>query len=65
MIRLRVLAQVSVPQAGSQADLVAEQEEEQEQEVVEVTAELGEENKSNEQTAPGCNGTAMRQGWTW
>ena len=61
-----MLAQVSVPQAGCQGDLVEQQEQqEEEQEVEGVTAEPGEENKSKELTAPGCNGTAMRQGWTW
>ena len=51
-----MLAQVSVPQAGCQEEEEVEEEEE------EVAGEPGETNKSEELTAPGCNGTAMRQG---
>ena len=49
---MTLLAQVSVPQAGSQEDEVEEAEE--------VPEDQAESNKSKELTAPGCNGTAMR-----
>ena len=52
---MTLLAQVSVPQAGSQEDEVEEVEE-----VEEVPEDQAESNKSKELTAPGCNGTAMR-----
>ena len=57
---MTLLAQVSVPQAGSQEDEVEEVEE-----VEEVPEDQAESNKSKELTAPGCNGTAMRLGHTW